>query len=57
MKWLFLLLEVKILEREVNFNYSSGFHSSSQDVLFCGLVVFGSKSVKIIQETKFLTTI
>lgn len=34
-----LLPEMEVFEGEVGFNDTSGLHSSSQDILLCGLVV------------------
>ncbi len=47
----FNLLEIQVFEWEVNFNDSSCLDSRPQNVLLRRLVVFGAKSVKIIQET------
>ncbi len=46
------LLEIEVFEWEVNFNDSSCLDSRSQNVLLRRLVIFGAKSVEIIQETR-----
>lgn len=43
------LPEVEIFKREMSFHNSSGFHSSSQDVLLCGLVICCPNSIKAVQ--------
>ena len=44
-------LEVEVLEWKVNLYYARGLDPGPEDILFSRLVVFGSKSVKIIKET------
>ena len=46
------LLEVQILEGEMDFNNTSGFHTCPQNILFCWLVFFCTKAVEIIQKAK-----
>lgn len=44
-----VLPEVEIFKCEMSFNNSSGFHSSSQDVLLCRLVICCPNSIKAVQ--------
>lgn len=36
----------------MNFHDTRGLNSSSEDILFCWLIVFSSESVQVIQETE-----
>ncbi len=44
------LLEVHVLELEMNFDDSGGFHSCPQDILLRGSVVFGTQPIKVVEE-------
>ena len=46
------LLEVQILEGEMDFYNTSGFHTCPQNILFCWLVFFCTKAVEIIQKAR-----
>lgn len=46
------LLEIEVLEWEVNFHDAGCLHSRSENVLLGRLVILGSKSVQIVQETE-----
>lgn len=43
--------EIEASECEVDFDNASGFDTSAQNVLFCGLVVGLGQAVEIIKET------
>ena len=45
------LLEIQVFEWKVDFHDTSGLDSGPQNVLFGGLILFGTKPIEIIQET------
>lgn len=46
------LLEIKIFEGEVHFNYSSCFDSSSKNILFSRLIIFCAQPIKVIKKAE-----
>ena len=44
-------LEIQVFEGKVDFHNTSGLDSGPQNVLFGGLILFGTKPIEIIQET------